>query len=204
MIAIIDYGAGNLKNVQHALKTIGISSRITDQPSDLEKADGVILPGVGAYGEAMKRLSETGFDLEIIRQAEKRKPLLGICLGMQLLFEKSYEYGEHEGLGLLPGEIVPFEGAVKVPHMGWNQIELNKRFDDDSIINRIDEGDYVYFVHSFYAKPTNDQDILFTTNYGEKFTSAVKRNNVIGMQFHPEKSAKTGMQLLRNFGGIVS
>ncbi|PKR77037.1 imidazole glycerol phosphate synthase subunit HisH [Halalkalibacillus sediminis] len=204
MIAIIDYGAGNLKNVQHALKTIGISSRITDQPSDLEEAEGIILPGVGAFGEAMKRLRESGFDHKIIQQAEAGKPLLGICLGMQLLFEKSYEYGEHEGLGLIPGEIVPFEGAVKVPHMGWNQLELNGHFESDPIQKQIGEGEYVYFVHSLYARPADDKDVLFTTTYGETFTSAVKRENVTGMQFHPEKSSNTGMQLLKNFGGIVS
>ncbi|WP_017187365.1 imidazole glycerol phosphate synthase subunit HisH [Alkalibacillus haloalkaliphilus] len=203
MIAIIDYGAGNLKNVQHALSLLNIECKVTDQPADLQSADGIILPGVGAFGEAMNRLNETGFTDEIKSHASKGKPLLGICLGMQLLFEKSYEHGEHIGLGLIEGEILRFEHDLKVPHMGWNQLKVSKQYKEAIINQNVQDDDYVYFVHSYFAQPKNEEDILHATNYGKPFPSAVKRNHIMGMQYHPEKSARVGMQMLKNFGGMV-
>ncbi|WP_411954707.1 imidazole glycerol phosphate synthase subunit HisH [Alkalibacillus sp. S2W] len=200
MIAIIDYGAGNLKNVKHALKLLEIDAFVTDDPSDLAQADGMILPGVGAFGEAMKRLEASGFVDTIKQEVDKGTPLLGICLGMQLLFDKSYEHGEHAGLGLIEGEIVRFSDDVKVPHMGWNQLALKQM---TSLNEGVQDEDYVYFVHSYYAQTTHEADILHETVYGKSFTSAVKRGHVMGMQYHPEKSSRVGMQLLKNFGEMV-
>ncbi|GAA0452395.1 imidazole glycerol phosphate synthase subunit HisH [Alkalibacillus silvisoli] len=199
MIAIIDYGAGNLRNVQHALSLLGIECKITDQPFDLQSASGIVLPGVGAFGEAIGRLGEAGFIDEIKSQVSQGKPLLGICLGMQLLFERSFEHGEHEGLGLIKGDVVRFNHDLKIPHMGWNQLNLHKQYCDSTINQEIQMGDYVYFVHSYYAKPKYEEDILHETDYGFSFTSAVKRGHIIGMQYHPEKSGRVGMQLLKNF-----
>ncbi|RPF57063.1 imidazole glycerol phosphate synthase subunit HisH [Aquisalibacillus elongatus] len=204
MIAIIDYGAGNLRNVKHALNLLELESFITNQPDDLSRANGMILPGVGAFGHAMDRLREKGFDQKIVEEVANGKPLLGICLGMQLLFDKSYEHGEHEGLGIIPGEIVRFNTDLKVPHMGWNQLETENHYKNHPMVRGIQDGDYVYFVHSFFAKANNEQDVLFKTDYGQRFTSAVLRDHVVGMQFHPEKSSKVGMQLLKNFGEMVS
>ncbi|TFB21712.1 imidazole glycerol phosphate synthase subunit HisH [Filobacillus milosensis] len=204
MIAIIDYGAGNLKNVKHALNLLGIESTITDKPGDLSTADGLILPGVGAFGEAMNRLRDKGFVEAIRSEAGNGKPLLGICLGMQLLFDKSYEHGEHHGLGLISGEIKRFETKLKVPHMGWNQIVVSEHFQEHNMAKGLNDGDYVYFVHSLFAKTNDRNDVLFSTEYDQTFTSAVMRNNIIGMQFHPEKSSTVGMQLLKNFGEMVT
>ncbi|MGP4071504.1 imidazole glycerol phosphate synthase subunit HisH [Piscibacillus sp. B03] len=204
MIAIIDYGAGNLRNVKHALDLLELKSFITDNPDDLSEAKGMILPGVGAFGHAMERLQEKGFDQKIINETATGKPLLGICLGMQLLFDKSYEHGEHDGLGLISGEIVRFETDLKVPHMGWNQLVVSEYYKDHSITQGIQNDNYVYFVHSYFAKADDEQDVLFSTDYGQRFTSAVMKENVMGMQFHPEKSSKVGMQLLKNFGEMVT
>ncbi|MDQ0159248.1 imidazole glycerol phosphate synthase subunit HisH [Alkalibacillus salilacus] len=200
MIAIIDYGAGNLKNVKHALKLLEIDAFVTDDPDDLAQANGMILPGVGAFGEAMKRLESSGFVDTIKQEVDKGTPLLGICLGMQLLFDKSYEHGEHAGLGLIEGEIVRFSDDVKVPHMGWNQLALKQT---TSLNEDVQDEDYVYFVHSYYAQATHEADILHETVYGKSFTSAVKRDHVMGIQYHPEKSSRVGMQLLKNFGEMV-
>ncbi|WP_027964827.1 imidazole glycerol phosphate synthase subunit HisH [Halalkalibacillus halophilus] len=203
MIAIIDYGAGNLKSVRHALKELEIEAFITTNPEELEDASGIILPGVGAFGEAIEQLEHMGF-IEVIKdQVDRGKPLLGICLGMQLLFDKSFEYGKHKGLGLIPGDIVRFESSVKVPHIGWNQLEVTETYIDDLINENIMPLDYVYFVHSYFANPHDQQDILFQTEYGQTFPSAVKRDHVIGMQFHPEKSGRVGKQLLLNFGEMT-
>ncbi|SEQ95819.1 imidazole glycerol phosphate synthase subunit HisH [Piscibacillus halophilus] len=204
MISIIDYGAGNLRNVKHALDLLGLESFITDNPEDLSQAKGMILPGVGAFGQAMEQLREKGFVQKIIEEAESGKPLLGICLGMQLLFDKSYEHGEHEGLGLISGEVVRFETDLKVPHMGWNQLETAEHYENHPIVKGITNGDYVYFVHSLFARTSKNKDELFKTEYDQFFTSAVMKENVIGMQFHPEKSSKVGMQLLKNFGEMVT
>lgn len=204
MIAIVDYGAGNLRNVKHALDLLEIDSNITDNPDDLAEAKGIILPGVGAFGHAMTQLREKGFDRKIKEEVGSGKPLLGICLGMQLLFDRSYEHGEHAGLGFIPGEIVEFKPDLKVPHMGWNELEITNHYREHPMTNSIQDGDYVYFVHSYFAKPKEEKDILFSTHYGDTFTSAVMKNHIVGMQFHPEKSSSVGIQLLKNFGEMVT
>ncbi len=197
--AIIDYGAGNLKNVKTALEELGIECVITDKKEDLETADLMVLPGVGAFGQAMQNLKKTGL-IGPIRENLKNKPLLGICLGMQMLFDKSYELGETEGLGLIPGEVVPFikeelrEGS-KIPHMGWNQMHINK---DHPIIKDLNDGDYVYFVHSYYARPKDFDDVVTWADYTKKVPAIVAKGNVIGCQFHPEKSAQVGRKILEN------
>lgn len=201
MIAIIDYGAGNLKSVRHALELLEMESIITSNPEDLDKAKALILPGVGAFGDAMETLKTLELVEPIKRNANAGKPILGICLGMQLFFEVSYENGKWEGLGLIPGEVVRFEHDLKIPHIGWNNLIEGTKSEFSQCIT---EEEYVYFVHSFYVKPQNVEDILFWTDYGDKFPAAVKRNNLIGMQFHPEKSAATGIKLLKVFKELIS
>ncbi|MBD0383921.1 imidazole glycerol phosphate synthase subunit HisH [Paenibacillus sedimenti] len=196
MIAIIDYGMGNLHSVSKAVERLGHAAVVTGDPEQILAADGAILPGVGAFGDAMDNLRETGLRDVVIRYAESGKPLLGICLGMQLLFSSSEEYGDHEGLGLLPGTVVRFRGDYKVPHMGWNR--LNYKQSGSPLFRGIEEG-HVYFVHSFHAKPERADDLLAVTDYYQPVTAIVGRDNVYGMQFHPEKSGEIGMRLLGNF-----
>ena len=203
MTAIIDYGAGNLFSVQNALNYLGIPNTVTSEISQLRKADRLILPGVGAFPDAMKMLAESGLIKEL-REQVKQKPLMGICLGMQMLFDKSFEDGEWEGLGFIPGEVVRFgkendqnwDESNKIPHMGWNKLIKNR---EDAIGNGIDEGEYAYFVHSYYAVPENWDDVVYYADYSVKVPGVVRRGNVTGMQFHPEKSSDTGMKLLTNF-----
>ncbi|RKD32926.1 imidazole glycerol phosphate synthase subunit HisH [Thermohalobacter berrensis] len=199
MIAIIDYGVGNLKSVYKALLKLGYNSKITDNPNEIDDAKGIILPGVGAFRDAIYSLRNKGLISTIKRNVNNDKPLLGICLGMQLLFEKSFEDGEYEGLGILKGEVVKFKKGMVVPHMGWNTLEINK---DSKIINYINDKDYVYFVHSYYVKAQED-DVVCWTQYGNEFPSIVQKDNVIGMQFHPEKSGNTGLALLKAFGEMI-
>ena len=205
MIAIIDYGVGNLFSLSSSLKCIGAESVITADPEVIRKADRVILPGVGAFGDAINKLRETGLDKIVIEQAEAGKPLMGICLGMQLLFEKGYEYGVHEGLGLLNGDVVSMEGVIpaelNIPHMGWNRLDICS---ENTLLRNTKEGDCVYFVHSYYA--TNcDDSVIATAEYGAKLTAAVQNGNVMGCQFHPEKSGNVGLDILRAFNeeGII-
>ena len=202
MIAIIDYGMGNLRSVQKALESLGQTAVITDDPATLESATHVILPGVGAFGDAMARLEETGLDRVIKRLAAQGKPLLGICLGMQLLFDKSYEYGEHEGLGLIPGTVRPIEGVIpsdlKIPHIGWNALRFKQ---DSPLFADIREGDCVYFVHSYYAADCLDSTVA-TAEYGCELTAAVAKGNVYGCQFHPEKSGSVGLKILKAFAQL--
>lgn len=196
MIAIIDYGMGNLHSVSKAIERLGYEPVITADPQRILEADRAILPGVGAYGDAMRNLRSTGLD-EIARQyASSGKPLLGICLGMQLLFSESTEYGRHEGLNLLPGKVIKFEGGYKVPHMGWNKLSFLQQH--SPLFEGLSEG-YVYFVHSYHVKPELASDLLATTDYHQQVTAIAGRGNVFGMQFHPEKSGELGMQLLSNF-----
>ena len=199
MIAVVDYGVGNLFSLSCSLKSIGADVVVTGDRKVIEKADKLILPGVGAFEDAIKRLRETGLDLVLKEQVEKGKPLCGICLGMQLLFEKSYEYGEHEGLGILKGEIVPMKGYVdkhlKVPHIGWNALHLHR---DSKLLRYYKEGDFVYFVHSYFATNCKDS-VIATTEYSRPITAAVEKDNVMGCQFHPEKSGEVGLNLLRAF-----
>lgn len=195
MICIIDYGMGNLHSVQNALEHLGLSSKISSSPEDLQAADRLILPGVGAFPDAMAALGRTGLDEEILRQCRAKKPLLGICLGMQLLFEQSSEGGLHEGLGLMPGEITRFEIREKVPHMGWNSVK-NK---DKAMFAGLPDEFSVYFVHSYCAQDVAMPYASGITQYGVPFVCAVHHENVYGCQFHPEKSGENGMQILRNF-----
>ncbi|WP_019537107.1 imidazole glycerol phosphate synthase subunit HisH [Paenibacillus ginsengihumi] len=195
MIAVIDYGMGNLHSVKAAVERLGYAVTVTSDESELMKADGAILPGVGAFGDAMAELSKAGLDEAVKRYAASGKPLLGICLGMQLLFSSSEEHGEHAGLGLLPGKVVRFQGSYKVPHMGWNRLAFRT---DSPLFAGLQEG-HVYFVHSFHVLPGREEDLLATTDYYQPVTAIVGRGNVYGMQFHPEKSGSVGMQLLGNF-----
>ncbi|GKU77735.1 imidazole glycerol phosphate synthase subunit HisH [Paenibacillus sp. L3-i20] len=196
MIAIIDYGMGNLHSVSKAVERLGYEAVITADPTTISGASGAILPGVGAYGDAMQNLRETGLDEVAKRYAASGKPMLGICLGMQLLFSESAEYGQNEGLDLLPGEVIRFSGNYKIPHMGWNKLSFREQ--NSPLFKGLTEG-HVYFVHSFHAKPKAESDLLATTDYYGPVTAIVGRNNVYGMQFHPEKSGELGMALLGNF-----
>lgn len=200
MLAIVDYGVGNLFSLKSSLDSIGVPCAVTSSPDEIKSADRIILPGVGAFGDAAGKLRESGLGEIIKEQAGKGIPLLGICLGMQLLFEKSYEYGEYEGLGLLKGEIVPMAGTLpaglKIPHMGWNSLEF--RNGKSEIYKYTNEGDYVYFVHSFYASGCEDS-VSAVTDYGIKITASAGKGNVFGTQFHPEKSGETGLKILRAF-----
>ncbi len=199
MIAVIDYGVGNLFSLCSSLEAIGANSVVTSDPEVIKKADKIILPGVGAFADAIGKLRESGLDKVIINEARGGKKLFGICLGMQLLFEKSYEYGEHEGLGLLKGSVVPMQGVIpselKIPHIGWNSLHITKKH---PIFKYIKEGDFVYFVHSYYATKC-DQSLLASTEYGAELTAAVALDNVSGTQFHPEKSGDIGLSILRAF-----
>ncbi|MFR7985488.1 MAG: imidazole glycerol phosphate synthase subunit HisH [Clostridia bacterium] len=204
MIAIIDYGVGNLFSLSASLKFLGAETKVTNKEEDLRTADRIILPGVGAFEDAIAKLRATGLVEAILEETEKGKPLLGICLGMQLLFETSYEYGEHKGLGLIPGEIASIEAdlpvrpsgeKLKVPHIGWNSLHLKN---EDPLFKYIKEGDYVYYVHSFYGKNCLENTIA-SSNYDIEITGAVRRGSVYGTQFHPEKSGNVGLNILRAF-----
>lgn len=201
MTGIVDYGLGNLHSVNNALLYIGEESVISSDKDVLSKCDRLILPGVGAFPDAMKRLYELDF-VDFLRDYSKSRPLLGICLGMQLLFDKSYEGGENEGLGLISGEVIKlraYESSrdYKIPHMGWNCLEIT---DDQPLYRGIDQGKCVYFVHSFKCVPTDESDIAASTEYGEKICASVHRGNVYGCQFHPEKSGQdVGLKILKNF-----
>lgn len=198
MIGIIDYGVGNLRSVQKACEYLGMDAVITADPKVIGESSHIILPGVGAFSEAMNQLRKKDL-IKVIKLAiQSGKPFLGICLGMQLLFEISYENGVFKGLGILPGEVLHISNHVKVPHMGWNSLQIT----DHPIFHGIPPGAYVYFVHSYYVK-TNQKDIVIaSTCYDIEFTVAVAKQNVFGMQFHPEKSGNIGLQILKNFGGI--
>jgi len=198
MIAIIDYGAGNLFSVKNALDYIGEPCAVTDDPALLERADGLILPGVGAFPDAMEMLVRSGLREAILEQAAK-KPLLGICLGMQLLFDRGFEFRETAGLSLIPGEVRPIPPGRKTPHMGYNQLIFGV---SSPLLSGLSEGDWVYFVHSFMAV-TEDAYTAACCDYGCRIPALVQRGNVFGAQFHPEKSGETGLTILRNFGGLL-
>ena len=199
MIAIVDYGVGNLFSLKCSLQAIGAEVIVTGEAQVLKNADKLILPGVGAFGDAAKKLRESGLDSVIQEEAARGKPILGICLGMQLLFEKSYEYGEHPGLGLIPGSVIPMEGLIprelKIPHIGWNALRMKK---SSPLFRFLSEGDCVYFVHSYFASQCDDH-VIADTEYGKWLTAAVQKENVFGCQFHPEKSGSVGLNILRAF-----
>lgn len=199
MIAIADYGVGNLFSLKSSFAAIGASAVVTSDRAEIEKADRIILPGVGAFGDASRKLYESGLGDVLINEAQKGKPIMGICLGMQLLFDKSYEYGEYKGLGLIHGNIKPISDVIpnnlKIPHIGWNELSFKK----ESPINKyINDGDFVYFVHSFYAADCDEYTVA-TAEYGVPLTATVQNKNVFGCQFHPEKSGETGLKILRAF-----
>ena len=203
MIAIVDYGVGNLFSLSSSLKALGLKTEVTRDAERLRVADRIILPGVGAFGDARAKLDDTGL-VPVLLEEARRKPLLGICLGMQLLFDRSFEYGEHPGLGLVPGQVVDLRSdladkSLKVPHMGWNSLQIVK---DDPLFKYFRDGEYVYYVHSFYARDC-DAGTLGTSQYGGvAVTGAVRCGNVWGTQFHPEKSGDTGLRLLRAFAEL--
>ena len=202
MIAIVDYGVGNLFSLNSSLELIGAESIVTSDPQVLRSADKILLPGVGAFEDAARKLRDSGLADLLKELAAEGKPLLGICLGMQLLFEKSYEYGEHEGLGLIPGSVKPIRDVIptdyKIPHIGWNGLHLRG---DCPIFNTIREGDCVYFVHSFYAAGCEPY-VTATADYGAELTAAVAKGTVYGCQFHPEKSGKVGLSILKAFADL--
>lgn len=199
MVAVVDYGVGNLFSLGCSLSAIGADFIITSKSDEIRNADKIILPGVGAFADAIAKLRAAGLDKVIKEEAKKGKHILGICLGMQLLFGKSFEYGEHEGLGLLSGSVVPMSGVIpsnlKIPHIGWNSLDIKK---DHPIFKYVKQGDHVYFVHSYYAVNCNDS-LLSTTEYGAELTAAVALENVTGTQFHPEKSGDIGLRILKAF-----
>lgn len=199
MIAIIDYGVGNLFSLCSSLASIGAEAIVTSDIDKIKSADKLILPGVGAFADAAQKLCESGMADVVKEQAKSGKDMMGICLGMQLLFEKSYEYGEHEGLGLLKGSVVPMEGTIpkelKIPHIGWNALHFAK---PSGLFKNIKENDCVYFVHSFYAVDC-EESVIATTEYGREMTAAVELGNIKGCQFHPEKSGKVGLAILDAF-----
>ncbi|MBR2861381.1 MAG: imidazole glycerol phosphate synthase subunit HisH [Clostridia bacterium] len=199
MIAIIDYGVGNLFSLQSSFNAIGAEAIVTKDKTVIENAEKLILPGVGAFEDAAKKLRESGLGEVLKNEVQKGKTVMGICLGMQLLFDKSYEFGVHEGLGLIPGNIVPFadkiDSSFQIPQIGWNNLKL---YDGSTIFKNINDGDFVYFVHSYYAE-CDKKYVLATSDYGIEFTAAVGRDNVFGCQFHPEKSGEVGLNILRGF-----
>ncbi|WP_136607646.1 imidazole glycerol phosphate synthase subunit HisH [Paenibacillus dokdonensis] len=196
-IAIVDYGMGNLHSVSKAVERLGVEALVTGDRAEIMKADGIILPGVGAFGDAMEHLRESGLGDVMKEAAAAKRPLLGICLGMQLLFGSSEEHGQHDGLGILPGKVIRFaDGDYKVPHMGWNRLEFLQK--DNPLLAGLAEG-HVYFVHSYHVLPEVKSDLIAVTDYGQPITAIVGRGSVYGMQFHPEKSGELGMELLGQF-----
>ena len=203
MIAIVDYGVGNLFSLASSVRSLGLEVTITREAADLRAADHILLPGVGAFADAMDKLTATGL-VPVLKEETRHTPLLGICLGMQLLFDKSYEFGEHEGLGLIPGQVCPLapdltDPALKVPHIGWNALDITRP--DDPLFRYVQNGEYVYYVHSFYAKDCA-ASTLASSEYSIPVTGAVRQGLVYGTQFHPEKSGDTGLRLLKAFAEL--
>lgn len=200
MIAIVDYGVGNLFSLKSSLRFIGADAEVTADERRLREADGIILPGVGAFADAREKLTASGTEGVLRELVAEGRPFLGICLGMQMLFERSLEYGEHEGLGFIPGEVVPLPAdiGIKIPHMGWNSLQIMK---DCPLLGRVKSGEYVYYVHSYHAVGCGAYTAA-VSEYGVPVTGVVARDNVYGTQFHPEKSGDTGLNILRSFADI--
>ncbi len=199
MIAIIDYAINNLRSVEKAFQSLGVDVLATNAPEEIRKADKMVLPGVGAFADAMNNLQAKNLDGVIREKVEAGTPLLGLCLGLQLLFSESEEFGRHSGLNFVPGKVVRIPAGLKVPHIGWNQLHIKR---PDPLLRGIEEGSFVYFVHSYYADPQNQDDVLATTDYGIEFPAITNRKNVWATQFHPEKSQQVGLQILKNFADI--
>lgn len=204
MIAIIDYGMGNLRSVQKGFEKAGFEAVVTSDPKAILGAERIVLPGVGAFRDCMKNLEQGGFIDPILKVINEGRPFLGICLGLQLLFSESEEFGLHRGLGLIPGRVLRFPAGMtregeelKVPHMGWNRLSIKRR---DGLFNGIPDGAYFYFVHSYYVMPEDPSVTAATTDYGMEFCSSVRKDNIVATQFHPEKSQERGLAILRNFG----
>ncbi|MGQ3684141.1 MAG: imidazole glycerol phosphate synthase subunit HisH [Candidatus Loosdrechtia sp.] len=207
MIVIVDYGMGNLRSVEKGFERFGFNVKVTDNLTEIRNADKLVLPGVGAFRDAMEGLRQRGLTGPIVDWIKSGKPFLGICLGLQLLFSKSYEDGEHEGLGIIPGKVVRFDfsgkkehAGLKIPHMGWNQINLKKQ--DVPLLKDVPDNAYVYFVHSYYVCPEDENVIATETDYGIRFTSMIWHRNIFATQFHPEKSQQNGLTMLKNFGDL--
>jgi imidazole glycerol-phosphate synthase subunit HisH len=202
-LAIIDYGMANLRSVQKGFETVGVPAQIISSPKEIEQADRIVLPGVGAFADAVRTLREKQLAAPILRHIDKGKPFLGICLGLQMLFDTGYEDGVHEGLHVIPGKCVRFDvdqtAGLKVPHMGWNQLDIVR---PSPLFRDLPAGAGVYFVHSYYVVPQNPSVIATTTDYGGPFVSSIWRDNVVATQFHPEKSQKVGLQILKNFAAM--
>ena len=196
--AIVDYGVGNLKSVANALSYVGVDHRITGDPGELERANAILLPGVGAFPDAIKKLRQTGLDQDIIRMGRK-KPVLGICLGMQLLFERGEEGENCTGLGVISGRVKRMETSCKLPHIGWNALSFPQ---PSPLFRGLDEGAWVYFVHSFSGRADDPRQVIATTDYGMEVVAAVQNGNFFGTQFHPEKSGDVGLEILKNFGAM--
>ena len=206
-VAVIDYGMGNLRSVQKGLEKVGVPAKVTDRVRIIEDAHGLILPGVGSFMDCMKNLEKRKLTWSILQAISQGKPFLGICLGLQVLFSKSEEFGIHPGLDVFKGRVVRFwdrdaekKKSLKVPHMGWNQITIKKR---PPVLANIADGSFFYFVHSYYVKPDDQEIVATTTNYGGEFVSSIWKDNVFACQFHPEKSQKLGLAMLREFGKLI-
>ncbi|MBE0426730.1 MAG: imidazole glycerol phosphate synthase subunit HisH [Nitrospirae bacterium] len=200
MIAIIDYGMGNLRSVEKGFLKVGVDAGVVSNPKAVDNAEAVVLPGVGAFRDCIRNLDKMSLTESIIRSIQKGKPYLGICLGLQILFTESEEFGIYKGLDILKGKVVRFHIDLKVPHMGWNNVKLLKK---PPVFGGIKDEAFFYFVHSFFVAPDNKDVVAATTDYGITFTSMVWKDNIIATQFHPEKSQETGLRLLRNFGDFV-
>ena len=200
MVTIVDYGMGNLRSVQKGFEKVGVEALISGDPEVVRRASAVVLPGVGAFADAMERLEVSSLSGAVLDSINKGRPFLGICLGLQLLFEHSFEDGSHTGLGVFKGDVVRLEGAIKIPHMGWNQVEKKQ---DLTLLEGIEDGTNFYFVHSYVAQPKDSVVVATVTDYGGVFVSGVAKDNVCAFQFHPEKSGSIGLQILKNFGSMT-
>lgn len=196
-IAIIDYGVGNLRSVEKAFTTQGIDAVVTDDPQILNRADKLVLPGVGAFAACMDGLRRHGFDQLVIDAAAAGTPILGLCVGLQMMFEEGHEFGVHRGLGLMPGRVIRFPEGLHVPHIGWNQVHLRRP--DHPVLSHLPDNSFFYFVHSYYVEPADPACIIGETEYGIRYASICGQGSVLGVQFHPEKSQTTGLNLLRHF-----
>lgn len=201
-IAIIDYDIGNLRSVEKAFTSQSIPAEVTKDEQVIRAADKLVLLGVGAFGYAMESLRKYGFDKLILAAAEAGKPIIGLCVGLQMLFEEGHEFGVHRGLGLLPGKVVKFSDDVRVPHVGWNQVEYKNGSAAHPLFRGLENQSFYYFVHSYYCEPLDEACVMGKTDYGLQYASICGRGNVVGVQFHPEKSQATGLQLLRNFAEL--